>query len=110
MYIYYMYMKLKSGILIFEWDSGNLDKSRRKHGVTPEESESVFFDSNAIILPDARHSKQEDRLVIFGTSDRKRNLLVVFTIRNRKMRIISARRMHRKEADKYEKIKKDTTL
>jgi|SRR3989344_7706587 len=105
-----MYMKLKSGIFAFEWDKGNLDKSRRKHGVTPEEAESVFFDADGCIRPDERHSEKEERQVILGKSDRQRILFVTFTIRNGKIRIISARRMHRKEVEKYETIKKDTKI
>lgn len=110
MYIYHMYMKLKSGILVFEWDKGNLDKSRRKHDVTPEEAESVFFDVDALIVPDERHSEKEARQVILGKSDRQRTLFVAFTIRKEKIRIISARRMHRKEVEKYETVKKDTNI
>ena len=105
-----MYMRPKPGIISFDWDEGNLDKSRRKHGVTPEETESVFSDENGFILPDERHSDQEDRQVLFGKSDQQRHLFVVFTIRDSKVRIISARRMHQKEVEKYEKIKKDTDI
>jgi len=103
-------MKLKSGILVFEWDKGNLDKSRRKHGITAEESESVFVDANGFIVPDPRHSVHEERQVIFGRSNKQRTLHVVFTIRKKKIRVISARRMHKKEVEKYEKIKKDTNI
>ena len=103
-------MKLKSGILAFEWDKGNLNKSRRKHGVTPEEAESVFLDIDGFILPDERHSEKEERQVILGKSDQERKLFVVFTVRNDTIRIISARRMHREEVERYEKIKKDTEI
>lgn len=103
-----MYMKLKSGILAFEWDKGNVDKIRRKHGITVEESESIFLDKDAFVFPDVRHSEKEDRFVISGTSANHKNLYVIFTIRNDKIRIISARGMHRKEIVKHEKIKKGT--
>ncbi|MBI3956181.1 BrnT family toxin [Candidatus Gottesmanbacteria bacterium] len=103
-------MTLKPGIVSFDWDEGNLDKSRRKHGVTPEEAESVFSDEEGFVLPDERHSDQEERQVLFGKSDRQRHLFVVFTIRDSTVRIISARGMHRKEIVKYETIKKDTDV
>lgn len=88
----------------FEWDKGNLDKSRRKHGITPEEAESVFIDENFLIIPDASHSKTEARFVIVGKSDKNRYLFIVFTMRNKNIRIISARGMHKEEVKKYGKI------
>lgn len=89
---------------VFDWDVGNLDKSRRKHGVTPEESESVFTDEQSLVIPDTPHSKKEDRFVIVGKSDKKRYLFIVFAKRKEKIRIISARRMHKEEVKKYGKM------
>lgn len=103
-------MKVKDQEVEFEWDEGNLDKSRRKHNVTPEESESVFLDEEAFVFPDVRHSEKEDRFVILGISNKNRYVFVIFTIRNAYIRIISARRMHRKEVDKYDKVKKSTKV
>lgn len=97
-------MKVKDQEVTFDWDEGNLDKSRRKHGVTPEEAESVFDDKNSLIISDKPHSKTEDRFVIVGKSQKNRNLFIVFTTRSEKIRIISARRMHKEEVKKYGKI------
>ena len=94
----------------FDWDSGNLDKSRRKHEVTPAESETVFLDENALVIPDEGHFVEEERFIILGKSDKNRDLFIVFTLRGHKIRIISARRMHREEVEKYGKIKKDTKI
>lgn len=105
-----MYRMNPDEVIVFEWDKGNLDKSHRKHGVTPEEAESVFTDENSLVLPDKKHSIIEKRFAIFGKSNLNRYLYVVFTVRKEKIRIISARRMHRKEVEKYEKIKKDTKI
>ncbi len=96
-------MKVKDKELAFEWDRGNLDKSRRKHGVTPEEAESVFVDDHFLIISDELHSNKEDRFIVVGISDKKRKLFIVFTIRMDKIRIISARGTHKKEGDKYGK-------
>ncbi|MBI3577429.1 BrnT family toxin [Candidatus Gottesmanbacteria bacterium] len=96
-------MKVKSEELTFEWDEGNLDKSRRKHGVTPEEAESVLVDETSLIIPDQRHSKIENRFIVVGSSDKKRNVFIVFTMRKGKIRVISARRMHKKEVQRYGK-------
>lgn len=103
-------MKVKDQEVAFEWDKGNLDKSQRKHDVTPEESESVFLDEEAFVFPDVRHSEKEDRFVILGISNKNRYVFVIFTLRNANIRIISARRMHRKEVDKYDKVKKSTKV
>lgn len=90
--------------LVFDWDRGNLDKSRRKHGVTPDEAESVFIDDHSLIIPDERHSSKENRFIIVGKSKKIRNLFIVFTTRKEKIRIISARGMHKKEGEKYGQI------
>lgn len=103
-------MKVKDKEWEFEWDEGNLDKSQRKHGVTPQEAESIFVDPEAYVFPDVRHSEKEERYVILGTSDHDRFLFVIFTLREEKIRIISARRMHRKEVKKYDKAKKSTKI
>lgn len=105
-----MYSMRLDGVIVFEWDTGNLDKSRRKHGVTPAEAENVFFNEEALITPDKKHSKAEERFIILGKSDKNRDLFIIFTLRKGKVRIISARRMHRREVEKYGKIKKDTKI
>lgn len=97
-------------ILEFDWDQGNLNKSHRKHGITPEESESVFADTDSLVLPDVGHSEAEERFSLIGNSNIGRHLYVVFTVRQKKIRIISARRMHREEVEKYEKIKKNSQV
>lgn len=89
----------------FEWDDGNIHKNWEKHRVAPSECEDVFF--NAPILEyDRAHSHHENRYFAYGRTDRNRLLFVVFTARNDKIRVISARDMHRKEKRFYhEKIK-----
>ncbi|MBI3558802.1 BrnT family toxin [Candidatus Gottesmanbacteria bacterium] len=95
-------MQIKTDEVEFDWDEGNLDKSRRKQGVVPEEAESVFLDEKSLIV--------EERFIIVGKSSENRNLFIVFTVRKEKIRIISARRMHKKEVEKYEEIKKNTKI
>lgn len=86
----------------FEWDNGNRDKNQLKHGVTCGECEEVFFNQPLIILDDAAHSQGEMRHAALGLTDAARKLFVVFTIRGGKIRVISARDMHRKERQFYE--------
>ncbi len=79
----------------FEWDAGNRDKSFAKHGVTTREAEAVFFNSPRVFLYDKKHSQQEQHFVVLGLSDEERPLTVIFTIRQRRIRIISARPQQR---------------
>lgn len=103
-------MQVKKKIVEFEWDKWNLDKSYFKHGVTPKETEEVFIDDESIVLPDLKHSQKEDRFIIVGKSLSKRDLFIIFTPRGSKTRVISARRMHKKEVEQYAKAKKNTKI
>jgi uncharacterized DUF497 family protein len=87
----------------FEWDGGNRRKSEDKHDVTPAEAEQVFFNRPLLILDDAMHSLAEPRYLALGRTDDGRRLFIVFTIRRNgtKLRVISARDMHRKERARY---------
>ena len=85
----------------FEWDNGNRGKNFKRHGVTDEECEEVFFDEQKKIMKDALHSDAEDRSILIGKTARARVLFVVFTIRGNNIRIISARDCSRKEKKLY---------
>ena len=86
----------------FEWDDGNREKNRIKHNVSIRECEEIFFNQPLIILEDAKHSKDELRYVAYGVTDEGRRLHLVFTVRESRFRVISARDMHRKERAFYE--------
>ncbi len=87
----------------FEWNLGNRGKNA-KHGVSDGEAEQVFFSNPLLILEDANHSDQEPRFHALGQTADGRRLHVTFTLRNerRRIRVISARDMHRKERAAYE--------
>ncbi|MFH2061539.1 MAG: BrnT family toxin [Candidatus Beckwithbacteria bacterium] len=87
----------------FEWDKGNIDKSYQKHGITPNEAEEAFLDEKAIVLRDVKHSSKENRYLLIGENASNKILLVAFTLRIKKIRIISARKANRKEMYKYVK-------
>ena len=93
-----------TGITGFEWDEGNTLKNE-KHNVSMAEAEQVFFNAPLLVLEDAKHSNQESRFHALGKSDEHRQLHITFTLRQagEKMRIISARDMHKKERVIYEK-------
>lgn len=89
--------------LAFEWDIWNIQKNEEKHGISCLESESAFFDSRLVIYVDNSHStKQEQRWIAYGKSSYHNILMIAFTIRNNKVRIISARKASRKEREIYE--------
>jgi uncharacterized DUF497 family protein len=89
----------------FDWDAGNRDKCR-KHGVSTREIESLFA-SVPRVGPDVRHSDVGQRYRAVGRTADGRHLFVVFTLRQLSdglsIRPISARYMHRKEVEAYEK-------
>jgi uncharacterized DUF497 family protein len=87
----------------FDWDAGNRDKNL-KHGVHGWECEQVFFNEPLVILEDAKHSVAEDRFAAFGQTDAGRELIVVYTMRKKRLRVISARDMNKRERDFYENI------
>lgn len=90
-----------SGCAGFDWDKGNSDKSRTKHGVSPLESEQIFFNQPLVVAPDESHSQTESRYYALGRTDLDRLLFVVFTIRKSLIRVISARDMNRAEREAY---------
>ncbi|MEM1403888.1 MAG: BrnT family toxin [Pseudomonadota bacterium] len=88
----------------FDWDDGNDRKSLDKHRVTKSEAEQLFFNEPLLLLPDPRHSQKEPRFHALGKTDDGNRLHVTFTLRGAGtlIRVISARRMHRKEKLRYE--------
>lgn len=98
-------MKILPGPIAFEWDEGNIDKNLVKHNVTNQESEEVFSNKPLLVNEDREHSKYELRFEALGKTNKSRLLFVSFTIRNKKVRTISARDMSSKERREYEKVK-----
>lgn len=89
----------------FDWDDGNWPKCG-KHGLSKSEIESVF-EAELSLFGDFARGDHERRFKAIGRSSEMRHIFVVFTIRERGgrqlIRPISARYMHRKEIDAYEK-------
>jgi len=85
----------------FEWDHGNITKNWEKHDVSTGECEQIFFNKPLIVKCDKKHSKFENRYFVLGRTNINRLLFAVFTVRNRKIRIISARDMTTSEIKRY---------
>lgn len=81
----------------FQWDAGNQDKNWMKHQVSNEECEEVFFDPRKRIFKDTFHSGLEERYLLLGRTKPGRLLFVAFTMRKKKIRVISARDLNQRE-------------
>lgn len=103
-------MRILPKVIKFDWDKGNLDKNYQKHGITPKEAEEIFVSETFSVVPDVKHSQTESRFIGLGETVAGKKLLVVFAVRKNKIRVISARRIHRKEVDRYEKAKTNPAL
>ncbi len=103
-------IKIFNGNILFEWNEGNIIKNVKKHSITNEESESIFFDINKIIYNDTPHSNNEIRYIILGKSKFGNMLFTVFTERNKKIRIISTRTANKKEVNFYEEENRITKI
>ena len=93
----------ETGRFDFEWDNGNRTKSASKHAVATGEVEEVFMLGQAAplgiqISPEAH----EERLGIVGATGAGRVVHIVFTIREGRVRPISARPAKKKERAIYE--------
>ena len=89
--------------LSFDWDKFNQEKNWLKHKVDYRECEEVFLNQPIKLLIDKKHSQKEDRFFALGLTDKKRKLIISFTLRSGKVRIISARDQSQKERRIYEK-------
>ena len=87
----------------YEWDDAKAIANQAKHGVDFEEASTVFEDAWARVIDDPDHSQEEQRFIILGLSLRARILVVFHCLRQEgnAIRIISARRATRREAEQY---------
>ena len=86
----------------FEWNKLKALANKRKHGVSFEEAQTVFYDEEAVEFDDPDHSQDEDRFIILGMSLKLRVLVISHCVRKGDVvRIISARKATRHEAEHY---------
>lgn len=90
----------------FQWDPQKAARNVQKHDVTFVEAATVFQDPLAITFNDEDHSEKEHRELIIGFSARNRTLIVSFTERGKKIRIISARKADQDERTDYENARR----
>ena len=91
--------------IIFEWDEKKNATNQNKHGISFEEAKTVFYDENALLIDDPDHSQEEERFIILGMSRRANLLIVCHCYRESEevIRIISARKATKNEANAYER-------
>ena len=87
----------------FEWDLRKASANLAKHKVSFEEAATAFGDPLGRIVPDPRHSLEEERFALLDTSKQARLLAVMYVDRRETIRIIGARRATRRERRDYEK-------
>jgi hypothetical protein len=93
--------------LRFQWDEAKNRANQRKHGVSFEEAQTVFFDEDALEFYDIGHGEKEDRFLMLGQSFRYRTLMVCHCYREPAdvIRIISARKATPRERKTYQENK-----
>ena len=95
--------------LEFEWDAEKSEANAKRHGVAFEEALTVFANPLARIFDDPDHSADEHREIIIGHSVSQQLLIVSFTEREGKIRIISARSTTSREHQDYEENKQGSS-
>ena len=86
----------------FEWDENKAKQNLSKHGVSFEEAKTIFDDPLYVDFYDPDHSVNEERYLIVGESHRRRILILSYTERGNKIRLISAREVTPQERKAYE--------
>lgn len=89
------------GAMEIEWDPNKAKKNVRKHGISFADAATVLYDDLAITIEDPRHTEQ--RFVTIGSDALGRVLVVVYTYRVDKIRLISARDAIPTERERYER-------
>lgn len=87
----------------FTWDPQKAKSNKKKHGISFDESKSVFYDPNGLLIIDPDYGDDEERFVLIGLSFNLRILVVCHCYRENEMvvRIISARKATKREQKQY---------
>ena len=88
--------------LSFEWDEEKAKANLKKHRVDFDEATTVFNDPFSVTIHDPDHSAEEQRYIDIGSSGKDRVLIVVYTERGSKIRIVNCRKAAPSERKFYE--------
>lgn len=97
-------------MLIFEWDKNKAKKNIKIHGISFGEASASFKDTLSLTIYDPLHSDEEDRFVTIGNSCKNRLLIIIHTVREIKIKIISARKATKKKGSDMKKMQKDPDM
>lgn len=86
----------------FEWDPAKAAANAKKHGVDFAEAMTVFSDPLEVTISDPDHSEGEQRFLSIGLSTSRRLVVVAYTERAGRTRIINAREASSQERKHYE--------
>ena len=86
----------------FEWDPEKAAANVKKHGVEFAEAMTIFGDPLELTIADPDHSEDEPRFLSIGLSAGSRLLVVAYTERTDRTRIINAREASSQERKNYE--------
>ena len=104
-FVLLIYVHLSIDDLQFTWDENKNRLNQKKHKVSFQEAQSVFYDEQAKLINDSDHSKDEDRFILLGLSSTLKVLVVIHAYRedDEIIRIISARKATKTESKTYKK-------
>ena len=88
--------------LRFEWNARKAALNLKQHGISFSEASTVFGDPLSITINDPDHSESEQRFLDVGRSNLGRLIVVSYTERGERIRIISARPPTQSEQRQYE--------
>lgn len=94
---------------IFEWDENKAQINFRKHKIKFEEAATIFNDPMVATIADPDHSDKEERFIAIGYSNKNRLLVVGFTERGPRTRIINCRKAEPLERMKKNELNQDST-
>ena len=92
----------------FDWDAVKATSNKKKHGISFEEAQSVFYDEFAVQFFHEDNSASEERFLMLGFSDAARLLIVCHCERDQgnMVRIISARKATKNESNYYQGVRR----
>lgn len=86
----------------FDWDPMKAKSNLKKHGISFSEAQTVFYDTQSVLLDDPDHSDDEERFLLIGMSSMGKICLVCHCYREGGViRIISARKANEEEVSFY---------
>ena len=91
--------EIEVGDYIVEWDDNKAELNWKKHGISFEKAAEIFLDEFLIDYYDEGHSYDEDRIKAIGMVEKV--LVVIYTERGEKYRLISARLANKREVKTY---------